>query len=158
MSYQNISYVMPQADIDAVKTAVATINSKMPFLVTLTEDERKSLFKLGPKSVDFIQDCSSAVQSFPAIFPASFNTSEFTKDAQLFKVLVDIFMSMDSLNEKLNDTLTAVGSEAMGAGLHAYTYVQAAADTTPGLKTVADKIGQRFKSQGKRKPSATAVS
>jgi hypothetical protein len=153
MSYSNISYVMPQADIDAVKAAITTINSKMPFLVTLTEDERKTLFKLGPKSVDFVQDCASAVQAFPGIFPPSFNTSEFTKDAQLFKIMVDIFMSLDSLNEKLNDTMMAVGSEAMGASLHAYTYVQTAADTTPGLKSVAEKIGERFKGQGKRKPA-----
>jgi hypothetical protein len=153
MSYQNVSYVMPQADIDAVKTAIATINSKMPFLISLTEEERKTLLKMGPKSVDFVQDSFTTTQNFPAIIPVSFNVAEYTKDATLLKILVDLQASIDSLADKVDDTLMAVGSEAMGASLDVYTYVQTSADKTPGLRSVADRLRARFKGQGRKKIS-----
>ena len=67
MGYQNISVNLAQADLDAVKTAIATINSKLPFLVTLDASEKQGLVKLGPRSADFVADCSSAVGAFPAV-------------------------------------------------------------------------------------------
>lgn len=152
MSYSNISAVVAQADLDAVKAAITTINSKLPFLVNLTESEKKSLFKLGPKSVDFVNDAALAAKNYPTIFPASFNLTEFQKDADLVKVLSEVKLVLDSLSERVNDTLTAVGAEAMGESLDVYAYVQTAASTNnPGLKSVAEKLKERFKSQPKAK-------
>jgi hypothetical protein len=155
MSYQNISATVVQADIDAVKAAITTINSKLPFLVTLDAEERKTLFKLGPKSADFVNDASTAVANFPNILPTTFDKTEYSKDTTLFKVLTDIKFLVDSLQEKLDHTYMAVGSEAMVASLEVYAYVQTAADRTPGLQTVADKLKDRFKAQGARKKEKT---
>jgi hypothetical protein len=156
MSYQNISAVVPQADVDAIKAAITTINTKLPFLIALDAQERKELFKLGPKSADFVQDASAAVSSFPNILPPSFDKVEYGKDTALFKVLGDIKIQLDSLCEKLDNTYMAVGSEAMIASLEVYAYVQTATDRTPGLQTVADKLKERFRGQtGRRtKPKA----
>jgi hypothetical protein len=151
MSYQNISVALVQADIDAIKTAIATITTKMPFLVTLDGSERKALIKLGAKSVDFVQDASLAVTNFPSVLPTSFDKTEYGKDTSLFKALVEIKTLLDSLKEKVDDTCIAVGSEAMIASLEVYTYVQTAADRTPGLRSVADKLKERFKGQGRKK-------
>ena len=151
MSYQNISVALTQSDIDAVKTAIATINTKLSFLVTLDADERKGLFKLGPKSADFVQDASVAVANFPNILPPTFDKAEYDKDTNLFKALFEIKTLVDSLQEKIDNTYMAVGSEAMVASLEVYAYVQTAAPRTPGLGTVADKLRERFKGQGSKK-------
>ena len=153
MPYSNISAALSTPDVDAIKAAITTINQKLPFLVNLSSDERKSLYKLGSKSVDFVNDASLAAKNYPTIFPASFNIVEFQKDADLVKALSEVKLLLDSLCERVNDTLTAVGSEAMGESLDVYAYVQRASDAnTPGLKTVADKLKERFKSQTARKP------
>lgn len=151
MSYQNISFALAQADLDAIKTAIATINSKLPFLITLDGEERKSLVKLGTKSADFVQDASSASVNFPNILPASFDKVEYGKDTALFRSLSEIKLLVDSLREKLDNTYMAVGSEAMIASLEVYAYVQTAQDRTPGLKSVAEKLKDRFRAQGIRK-------
>jgi hypothetical protein len=151
MSYQNISYNLVQADIDAVKAALVTIDSKLPFLISLDGEERQKLFKLGPKSADFVQDASTAAVNFPNILPISFDKVEYDKDTTLFKSLADIKFLVDSLQEKLDHTYMAVGSEAMIASLEVYAYVQTAADRTPGLKNVAEKLKDRFRAQGARK-------
>jgi hypothetical protein len=151
MGYQNVSYDMAQADVDAVKDAIATISSKLPFLITLDGNEIKALFKLGPKSADFVQDASGAVASFPNILPPTFDKAEYGKDTALFRALSEIKMQLDSLSEKVDHTHLAVGSEAMLASLEVYAYVQTAADRTPGLKSVAEKLQERFKTQKGRK-------
>jgi hypothetical protein len=151
MGYQNISVSVVQADIDAVKTAIATINTKLPFLVTLDKKEVKSLVKLGEKSADFFNDCQAAVTGFPQILPPSFDKAEFGKDASLFKALNEIKLHLDSLYEKLHTTHMAVGSEAMVASLEVYAYVQTASERVPGLRTLAAKMKERFKKNGVRK-------
>jgi hypothetical protein len=153
MSYQNISYDLPQADLTAVKDAIKQISDKLPFLITLDAEERKSIFKLGPKSADFVLDASSAAANFPAILPAAFDQVEYGKDTRLFESLAEIKLLLDSLKEKLDHTYMAVGSESMVASLEVYAYVQTAADRTPGLRSVADKLKDRFKRQSLRNQS-----
>jgi hypothetical protein len=145
MSYQNISYDLLAADLDEVKAAIATINAKLPFLVTLDSKEIIGLTKLGPKSADFVADAGAAATNFPQILPPSFDVAEYAKDTALFKSLSEIKINLDSLVEKVDHTYTAVGSEAMQASLEVYAYVQTARDRTPGLQSVADKLKDRFK-------------
>jgi hypothetical protein len=155
MAYQNISAVIPQADIDAVKAAITTINTKLPFLVTLDGSERQALFKLGAKSADFVNDASSAAVSFPTILPPSFDKTEYAKDTALFKTLGELKMLLDSVTEKVDNTYLAVGSEAMQASLEVYAYVQTAKERTPGLASVGEKLQERFKKERKKSPASS---
>jgi hypothetical protein len=155
MSYPTISVTMAQADIDAVKAAIATIHSKMPFLVSLAPEERTGLTKLGPKSIDFVQDAFTATVSFPTIFPSSFNQVEFGKDFNLFKALTEIEILLGTLHEKVESTQMAVGSEAMEAGLQVYRHVRASKKAAPGLPDMADRLKERFKRQGKKPKSGS---
>lgn len=157
MSYQNISYDLTENDLNAVKASIAAINAKLPFLVTLDAKEIQGLVKLGPKSTDFVTDASSAATNFSQILPGSFDKVEYAKDTALFKSLSEIKIILDSLHEKVNKTYMAVGSEAMIASLEVYAYVQTAAPRTPGLQSVADKLKDRFRAQGKRAPKPEAV-
>jgi hypothetical protein len=151
MAYQNISYELSEATFNEIKAAIATINAKLPFLIALDAKEISGLIKLGPKSADFVADASSAATNFPEILPPSFDKAEFAKDTTLFKFLSEIKINLDSLVEKVNNTYTAVGSEAMKASLEVYAYVQAAQDRTPGLKSVAEKLKDRFRKSNKGK-------
>ena len=145
MPYQNVSATLDDADIQEIKTALQTIEQKLPFLITLTADERRKLFKMGDKSLTFVSNSLTAAQSNPDILPASFDLEEFRRDYQLITTLTDIFFRLQQLTEKVDDTLMAVSSEAMSSSLSVYDYVKAAAKKTPGLKTVAEQLGERFK-------------
>ena len=54
MPANRISAVLEQTNIDAVNTAISSINTSLPFLVDLSADEKKSLPKFGDKSVAFV--------------------------------------------------------------------------------------------------------
>ena len=152
MSYENISVNVTAQDVADVKQAIATINAKLSWLVTLTTEEVKGLTKLGPKSLDFVQDAKMAFDSFPSIIPPSFNVNEFRKDTTAFQALTEIKVVLDSLHEKVQNTYYAVGSEAMVQALEVYAYVQTGKDRTPGLNTLADKMKERFKKTRRSQP------
>jgi len=155
MSYQNISATVSAADLQAVKDAIAVIQQKLPFLVNLTADERKSILKTGPNSLSFVQNAQQAAQNNPDIFPKSFDVTEFTSDVTLFAVLTEINTAVAQLGSSIDDTRMAVGGEAMKEATQVYTYVKTAAASTPGLKPVADQLGQRFQKASAATPAPT---
>jgi len=152
MPYQNISAQLAAADIQAIKDAAAAIRAKLPFLITLTTEERKRIFKTGPDSVSFVQNSLQAAKNNPTIVPGSFDSAGFESDTNLFAALTEVNTVVAQLASQIDDTRLAVGGEAMQAATAVYNYVKAAAKTTPGLKPVADQLGERF--QRTQKPPA----
>ena len=144
MSYQNINATLSTGDIAAVKESFAAILQRLPFLVNLTPNERKSTFKAGPDSVSFITNALTAALANPTILPVSFSTQAFQNDVELFTVLTELGTLAASVASQIDDTRVAVGAEAMQQATQVYSYVKTAAKTTPGLKPVAEQLGERF--------------
>lgn len=157
MPYQNISAQLTETDVQEIRAALATIQTRMPFLINLTVEERRKLFKMGNKSLAFVNNSLTAAQSNRDILPASFDLDEFISDYQLATTLSEIHLSLQQLTEKVDDTLMAVSSEAMGSSLTVYDYVKTAAKKTPGLKAIADQLGERFKAIRTKAPKATTA-
>ena len=141
MPYQNITATLSDADIKEIKAALGTIQKKLPFLINLTTDERRSLVKMGDKSLAFVNNSLNAAQANRDILPASFDVEEFVRDYQLAVALTELLTGLRQLEEKVDDTLLAVGSEAMNSSLTVYSYVKTAAKNTPGLKSLAEQLG-----------------
>ena len=154
MSYQNIDATLSAADAQVVKDALATIVTKLPFLVTLTNEERKALFKTGSNRLSLVEDAANTVQNFPDILPASFDKAGFLRDFDLFKALTEIKLQFDSVASQIDDTCLALGSETGQQSLQVYKYGQTAANNTPGIKPVIDKLGTHFARTSKAKPAA----
>jgi hypothetical protein len=151
MSYQNIDATLSAADQQAVKDAFATIRAKLPFLVNLTADERKSTFKAGPNSLSFVQNTLSAAEGYSQIIPPSFDVPAFKRDVELFALLTELTTLAESLFSQIDDTRLAVGGEAMQQGSQVYKLAQAAQDTVPGLKPVVAQMAERFQRASKAK-------
>jgi hypothetical protein len=158
MAYQNIKASLSPQDIQEVKAALQTIQKKLPFLITLSNEERRKLLKMGDKSLAFVNNSVTAAQSNRDILPASFEVDELIQDYQLATALTELLTSMRQITEQVDDTLLAVGSEAMTSSLTVYDYVKTAAKKTPGLKTVAEQLGERFKAIKGRPTNAASGS
>lgn len=154
MAYQNINATLSAADLQAVKDAFATVLAKLPFLINLTGEERKSTVKTGPDSLSFVTNALTAAQANPTIFPVSFITQAFQNDVNLFVLLTELNTLAASVASQIDDTRLAVGGEAMQQAMQAYTYIKAAAKATPGLKPVAEQLGERFQRASKQKKLA----
>ena len=154
MPYQNINTTLSEGDIAAVKESFTAILQKLPFLVNLTPGERKSTFKAGPDSLSFITNALTAALANPNILPISFHTEAFQNDVELFTVLTELSTLAASVASQIDDTRMAVGAEAMQQATQVYSYVKTAAKITPGLKPVAEQLGERFQKASKPKKTA----
>jgi hypothetical protein len=146
MATQNlVSAALPPADKTAVQTSIQAITTKLPFLISLTNDERKGGMKLGDKSVAFIAKAISYAQANPALVPGYVNLVEIQKDYNLQKDLIDIQQWMTSLLQKIDDTQQEAGVEAFNGILAFYQAVRVAAEKdVPGARAIYEDLNQRF--------------
>jgi hypothetical protein len=157
MPYHNISAQISDKAMQAVKDAINAIETNLPFLISLTDAERKTLFKAGPKRLAFVQNALTATQDNPDILPKSFDAAEFESDVDLFTALTEINTRIAQLASKVDDTRMAVGGETMSEASDVYNYVKAAVKKTPGLKPVADQLGKLFQQSVATKAAKAAA-
>ncbi|MGF1496675.1 MAG: hypothetical protein ACFB8W_07600 [Elainellaceae cyanobacterium] len=156
MAMSPISATLSQADRDAVMEAVAVIREKLPFLVDLTAMERKSLPKMGDKSRAFVSKALEVATQNPDCLPRSFDTDEMRKDVELFEALYPLLMALTQIQELVDDTCLALGSEAYGAALQVYNFAKAGGQGA-GLDTLVEEMGQRFARKSRKAKAQEAV-
>jgi hypothetical protein len=149
MADNKVSAKLSPADREAVMQAISTIRQKLPFLIDLTTEERKALPKLGDKSRGFVSKALEIAAQNPDFLPRSFDLDEMRRDIELFEALYPILLSLTQLQELVDDTSVAVGSEAYAAGLMVYNYAKASGKGA-GLETMVDDLGRRFARKAKK--------
>ncbi|WP_287129296.1 hypothetical protein [Candidatus Cyanaurora vandensis] len=79
----------------------------MPFLITLTTEERRKLYKMGDKSLAFVTKGLNAAQSNPEILPPSFSLDDYAQDCALANSLTEVLQLIAQFQEQIDDTLLA---------------------------------------------------
>lgn len=152
MPYQDINVTLADKDLQEIKQAIATIQQKLPFLITLNTTERKRLYKMGDKRLAFVQTSLNTAQGNQNILPASFDLNGFANDYRLAVALMEVEVLLNQLSEQVDDTLLAVGSEAMTNSLTVYDYVKTAAKKTPGLKGIVEQLSTLLRATRSKAP------
>jgi hypothetical protein len=149
MPDNRISAALSQADQQAILDAVQTIRQKLPFLIDLTAEERRTLLRMGDKSRGFVAQALNIAGQNEDILPRSFDVAEMRKDVELLAALEPIRAALSQLGELVEDTYMAVGSEAYASSLLVYQFARAAGKGS-ALDGALDALGQRFarKSRG----------
>ncbi|KAM3099919.1 hypothetical protein ACKFKF_13095 [Phormidesmis sp. 146-12] len=138
-----ISTTLTKADREAVMEAIATIKSKLPFLVGLTAEQRQGLPKMGDKSRAFVIKALELATQNPDFLPRAFDLDEMRRDVELFEAMYPIVVALSQLQTLVDDTTMAAGSEAYAAALQVYGYAKASGQGA-GLEGVLGELGQRF--------------
>lgn len=150
MAENRISAKLSAADKDAVMQAIATIKEKLPFLIDLTTEDRRTIVKMGDKSRAFVSKALEVATQNPDFLPRSFDVEEMRRDLALYEALYPVLLSLTQLQELVDDTCMASGSEAYTAALAVYNYAKASGDVA-GLNSVIDEMGRRFTRRSKKK-------
>lgn len=145
MGKGRVSAEIADDPIAEVLGAIETIQRHMPFLIALTENERKRMVKVGPKSVGFLARMVEAVENSPELVPSFIDGEEFLRDAKLVTRL-DLFLpKLSVLTAAIEDTRMVAGSEAMTTALVLYGIFKAAKRSVPSLGPVTAELGARFR-------------
>ena len=153
MSANNqISVEIPEAVLsDVLKKLQDCKTALAPYLQGLTNEERKSLFKMGDKTVATVQKVKSYMQTNPEFLPAYMNQPEFLKDETVVTSLNPIANLAEQLASDISDTVMLAGSEALvGAMLYYGVTKEAAAKGVATAKPIYEDLSQRFSKKGNK--------
>ena len=140
MEQNLISAEISAADALAVEQLLTQVKEKLPFLLTLSPEQRQYLTKSGNTYKPFIDKALEVINQYPQIFLELFDKEEFKRDADLVKTLEPILLKMKSLTDALEDTVTALKSDSMVAALEVYSNVQGSKAKVPELNIVFDEM------------------
>ncbi|HEX8068428.1 MAG TPA: hypothetical protein VF546_00655 [Pyrinomonadaceae bacterium] len=123
--------------------AIQTIRQKLPFLLNVTPEERRTLPRMGDKSRAFVTQALAVAEQNEEMLPRSFDVREMRKDVELAQALEPVQTALAQLLELVEDTALAVGSEAYTAGLVVYQSAKQS-DKSAALDSALDELGRRF--------------
>lgn len=156
MPYANINASLSQTDIDLIEQKFNEIKAFMPFLVNLTTNERKRLFKFGKRYPRLLDRAIELSTMSPQFYPPFLNPDDMRKDHELWKQMAIIEALAESLLESIQDTRAALRSESIGAARAFYELSKRAAlNNVPGADTVYEDLRISFQDRGgnRKKPS-----
>jgi hypothetical protein len=140
-----------QAKIDEAAALLA------PYMLALTPAERHELPKMGEKTIGFVEKAYDFAQKNPNLVPPFLEVAAFGVDFGDAHGLWTLLNTVQQLEQSIDDTEMAAGSEAYEAALVFYKSVKmAAAQDIPGAKAVYEELRTRFPG-GKRKSGETGT-
>ncbi|GAB3831244.1 hypothetical protein [Hymenobacter jeollabukensis] len=141
-----------QAALDVIKTELG------PLLISLTPDERKSMLRMGDKTVAFVQKTTDYATTNPGFVPAFVSLDELKQDAAGLAALAPILRQLEQLSLDTDSTLMVAGSEAYTNALTIYNYIKFQANNhQQGAQAAFDDLKSRFAAQGQRKAKPSAA-
>lgn len=145
LTNNRLNVAMTAAQVTAVKNALQTIATNMPFLLGLTIEERIALPKINISNKVFTEDAINAVANNIGILPSYISATSMQLDYQLFTQLDELLGLMRQMVERMEDTQMLAGSEAYVAALSSYKLFSAAAGAgLSGADTITESLRVRF--------------
>jgi hypothetical protein len=143
---------IPEATITQVHSQISAIIQQLqPYIIALTPHERQTMLKMGDKSLAFVEKAHDYAADNPTLTPSYLDMAAFDVDFADAHGLWTVLTLVKQLEEAVEDTIMAAGSEAFHAALAFYHNVQAAAkDDIPGAKAIFEDLKTRFPG-GKRR-------
>jgi len=108
---------------------------------------------MGDKSHGLVEQALQVAEQNPDILPRTFDAGEMRNDVELFSALSSVHTALAQLNELVDDTVMAVGSEAYASALTVYQFARAAGKGS-ALDTALDGLAQRFARKSRSTPAA----
>jgi len=115
-----IDAALSDIDRDKALEFIRQIRASLPFLIDLTPENRKQLFKMGDWGRPIVEQTLVLAEQDDSFLPRSFDVSEMRQDKELYDKLMPIFVEITRLYEGLQDTIMLVGSDLIMAGLDVY--------------------------------------
>ena len=156
MNISPVKATVSEDDQGTVSAAIASIKQKLPFLVDLSVDDRKSMVKIGTKGYSFVKQALDVASQHPGVLPASFDVNDMRNDTQLFAYLTTLQLTLSQLKKQIDDTVMQIGSQSYASARVVYASASSSF-AGPPLEVAADQLGKHFGRKPKATKSATAT-
>ena len=147
MSENRISIELTTELVNHIKGLVDQMEEKLPFLISLTSDERNSYPKLSRENELFVEETIRTADAHKEVLPSYIHTDEMAKDLELFQQLSRIMVRLNHVHSKVKDTMHIAGAEALATALVTNNMFQIAGKMgVEGMESVSAKLSELFDS------------
>lgn len=158
MLRKTISAELPQETETTVLQDLDTITGLLPFLVTLSREDRKRMYFMSRKRLDFMERSLRYAQENPLLVPSYLDMTEFVKDVNLRTQLYRVFDKVNTFHKGLKDTLAVLEAEAYEASRNFYAAVKVAAQRgEKGAEEIAKDLHYHYKQQKSEESGKTGT-
>jgi hypothetical protein len=145
-----ISAEISDEQVEQILISMREIRKNLPFLVTLSAEDRRSVSKMGAKSVGFDEKCENYMNNRPEFMPGFVQLTEVKRDRQLRAQMLKFASDLETLAGSVDDTLLLLSSEIWSADLAYYQSAREAARRIVfGAQDVYDDLSMRFPKIGR---------
>jgi hypothetical protein len=117
----------------------------LPYFKSLTPSERRSLAKMGGKTLNFVEKSHEFAAQNGNFVPPFLDMHSFDVDFSDAHNLWSVLLIAKQLYENIDDTTMIAGSESYQAALIFYNSVKMAArQDVPGAKAIYEELKKRF--------------
>lgn len=146
-----LSAVLSDSDFARIEAMVTDLRSVMPYLVGLTDEERRTLPMIRRNNKLFVDEAVRLVRANQDYLPPYFDSNEMVRDLELHDKMLGVERLLAQLYEQVVHTRMLAGNEAYRQALLFYQLSKsAAASGVSGSQSVVDSLGERF--EFSRKP------
>jgi hypothetical protein len=144
-----ISAQLSEQDLNEVIQAIATIRQKLPFLVKLSVNDKKTTPMLDDGRAPFALKALDYARHERSICPNPMLLEEANKDSELFSRLQTIDRELTRLSEMVNDTRMLAGAELYEFARVVYKMAKISSSLgTPGTQSIVEDLGKLYASSG----------
>lgn len=156
MSQNLISVALTDADYAEIDGALTTLEIQFSKLINLSVSDRRGLSKMGEKSEAFCRQALRVLDQNRQVLPPTFDLGETQRDFKHLDALRDRAVRLEMLTGKMDDTLTALGSDVMSASLEGYALLRMLGEGS-GLEALRQGMSARFARRSQPEaPASTA--
>ena len=143
--HSRMQAVVTPEQSNAVKAALQTLNTQLPFLTGLTTEERSTLPSMNVNNKIFTEDALNAAHNNSSWIPTYLSVTNMQTDFDLYNQLDELILILRQALEKMEDTQRIAGFEAYTSALALYRMFGSAADAgVPGADVIYDQLKARF--------------
>jgi hypothetical protein len=147
MANENRSMVaIPATVTDQITSLLNQANAALePYVTSLTNEERKTIFKMSDKSQAFVQKVDTYTDTNPQFVPSFLNVEDLKIDFNNNAAIAPVLKLAEQLYYNLNDTGMVAGSEAFKGSLMYYNNVkQADKNGISNARSIYEDLQKRF--------------
>lgn len=138
-----VSLTLSEQDLADIDGALSTLRRVMAPFIVLSGEQRREINKLGPKSVDFVDQTLTVLRNNPQIVPPNLGLAEAEADLATLQQLRPRLQVLRQLTERADDTEMALGSDVIGVAYEGYRLL-AVSGKSESLKSARRELSQRF--------------
>ncbi len=141
-----IDAVLSSEDLTLVIQKVKEIEGLLPFLINVPAEERRSMPKMGRKTVDFVGRALIYGEQRVDIAPKFLDIPGLRRDLELREQVQVVVAYIEELYRKIMDTYFRLGAEAYAASLSIYRSLQnAKVMKVEGVEVPLNDLSEQYK-------------